>query len=81
VGPRTCVDDVERRKILPLSGLELQHFGRPANSKSLLLLLLLLLLLVVVVVVVVVVSLSAVFLQSIRIPKIADQFNRFSLNF
>jgi hypothetical protein len=35
VGPRTSLDDVERRKILPLPGLELQPLGRPACSQSL----------------------------------------------
>jgi hypothetical protein len=35
VGPRTGVDDVdevERRKILPLLGFELRLLGRPARS-------------------------------------------------
>jgi hypothetical protein len=27
VGPRTGLDDVEKRKISPLPGLELRHFG------------------------------------------------------
>jgi hypothetical protein len=35
VGPRTGLDDVESRKILPLPGLELQPFGCPACSLSL----------------------------------------------
>jgi hypothetical protein len=35
VGPRTGRDDVESRKILPILGLELQPFGRPARSQSL----------------------------------------------
>jgi hypothetical protein len=35
VGPRTGLDDVERRKILPLPGLELRPLGRPACSQSL----------------------------------------------
>jgi hypothetical protein len=35
VGPRTGLDDVERRKILPLPGLKLQPLGRPARSQSL----------------------------------------------
>jgi hypothetical protein len=35
VGPSTSLDDVKRRKILPLSGLELQPLGRPARSQSL----------------------------------------------
>jgi hypothetical protein len=33
--PRTGLDDVERRKILPLPGLELQPLGRPARRLSL----------------------------------------------
>jgi hypothetical protein len=35
VGPRIGLDDMERRKILPLSGLELQPLRRPARSQSL----------------------------------------------
>jgi hypothetical protein len=35
VGPRTGLDDVERRNILILPGLELWPFGRPARSQSL----------------------------------------------
>jgi hypothetical protein len=35
VDPRAGLDDVERRKIHPLLGLELQSLGRPARSKSL----------------------------------------------
>jgi hypothetical protein len=35
VGPRTGLDDVERRKILPPPGLELRPLGRPARSQSL----------------------------------------------
>jgi hypothetical protein len=35
VGPRTSLDDVERRKILILSGPELRPFGRPTRSQSL----------------------------------------------
>jgi hypothetical protein len=35
MGPRTDVDDVERRKILPLLGLELRPLCRPACSQSL----------------------------------------------
>jgi hypothetical protein len=34
VGPRTGVDDVERRKTLPLTVLELRAFGLPARSHS-----------------------------------------------
>jgi hypothetical protein len=34
VGPRTGLDDVERRKILPLPGFELRSLGRPARSQS-----------------------------------------------
>jgi hypothetical protein len=34
-GVRTFMDDVEKRKILPLSGLEFRSFGRPVNSQSL----------------------------------------------
>jgi hypothetical protein len=32
VGPRTSLDVRERRKILPLPGLELRPLGRPAHS-------------------------------------------------
>jgi hypothetical protein len=35
VGPRTGLDDVDRRKPLSLPGLELQPLGRPARSQSL----------------------------------------------
>jgi hypothetical protein len=35
VGPRICLDNVERRKILPLLELELWPLGRPTNSQSL----------------------------------------------
>jgi hypothetical protein len=35
LGPRTGPDDVESRKILHLSGLELQPFGRRTRSQSL----------------------------------------------
>jgi hypothetical protein len=35
VGPRTVLEDMERRKISPLPGLELQHVCRPACSQSL----------------------------------------------
>jgi hypothetical protein len=35
VGPRTGLDDVERRKFLTLPGLELRPLGRPARSQSL----------------------------------------------
>jgi hypothetical protein len=35
VGPRAGLDHVERRKILPLPGLELRPLGRPAGSQSL----------------------------------------------
>jgi hypothetical protein len=35
LGPRTGMDDVERRKILPLPGLEFRPLGRPARSQSL----------------------------------------------
>jgi hypothetical protein len=35
VGPRTGLDDVEERNILPLPGLDLQPFGRRARSQSL----------------------------------------------
>jgi hypothetical protein len=33
VGPRTGQEDVERRKILPLPGLELRPLSRPARSQ------------------------------------------------
>jgi hypothetical protein len=32
VGPRACLDDVEKRKFLTLRGLELRPPGRPAHS-------------------------------------------------
>jgi hypothetical protein len=35
VGPRTGLDDVEKRKLLTLPGLELRPLGRPARSQSL----------------------------------------------
>jgi hypothetical protein len=35
VGPRASLDDVERRKILPLLGLELRPLGRPTHSQPL----------------------------------------------
>jgi hypothetical protein len=35
MGPRTSLDNVERRKTLPLSGLELRPLGHPARSQSL----------------------------------------------
>jgi hypothetical protein len=35
MGSRTDMDNVERRKILPIAGLELQPLGRPARSQSL----------------------------------------------
>jgi hypothetical protein len=35
VGPRAVLDDVEKRKLLILSGLELRPLGRPARSQSL----------------------------------------------
>jgi hypothetical protein len=35
VGPRTDLDEVERRKLLPLPGLELRPLHRPACSQSL----------------------------------------------
>jgi hypothetical protein len=35
VGPRTGLDDVESRKILPLPGLELRPSYRPTRSQSL----------------------------------------------
>jgi hypothetical protein len=34
VGPRTGLDDVEKRKFLTLSGLELRPLGRPARIVS-----------------------------------------------
>jgi hypothetical protein len=34
MGPKAGLDDVERRKILPLPGLQLQPLGRPARSQS-----------------------------------------------
>jgi hypothetical protein len=35
VGPRTGLDDVEKRKISPLPGLEIRPLGSPAHSQSL----------------------------------------------
>jgi hypothetical protein len=35
VGPRTCLDSVEKRKFLTLSVLELRPLGRLARSQSL----------------------------------------------
>jgi hypothetical protein len=35
VGPRTGLDVVEKRKCLPLPGLELRPLSRPARSQSL----------------------------------------------
>jgi hypothetical protein len=35
VGPRTGLEDVERRKILPLPGFELRPLGRPARCHTL----------------------------------------------
>jgi hypothetical protein len=35
VDPRTGLDDVEKRKLLTLAGLELRPFGRPARSQEL----------------------------------------------
>jgi hypothetical protein len=35
VGPRTGVDDMEKRKFLTLRGRELRPLGRPARSQSL----------------------------------------------
>jgi hypothetical protein len=34
VGPRTDLNDLEKRKILPLLGLELRPIGRPSRSQS-----------------------------------------------
>jgi hypothetical protein len=34
-GPRAGLDDLEKRKVLTLPGLELQPLGRPARSQSL----------------------------------------------
>jgi hypothetical protein len=33
VDPRTGLDDMERRKLLPLSGLEFRPLGRPARRQ------------------------------------------------
>jgi hypothetical protein len=35
VGPRIGLDDVGKRKILPLPGLELRYLGLPGRSQSL----------------------------------------------
>jgi hypothetical protein len=35
VGPRACLDDLDKRKFLTLPGLELRPFSRPARSQSL----------------------------------------------
>jgi hypothetical protein len=34
VSPKACLDDVEKRKFLTLSGLELRTLGRVARSSS-----------------------------------------------
>jgi hypothetical protein len=34
VGPRTGLDDMEKRKSLPLLGLELRSLGRPVRRQS-----------------------------------------------
>jgi hypothetical protein len=34
VGPRTCLEDVENRKLLTVPGLELRPIGRPGRSQS-----------------------------------------------
>jgi hypothetical protein len=34
-GPKTGLDDMEKRKFLTLPGLELRHFSRPARNQSL----------------------------------------------
>jgi hypothetical protein len=35
VGPRTGLEDMEKRKLLPLPGLELRPLSRPARNQSL----------------------------------------------
>jgi hypothetical protein len=35
VGLRSYLNDLEMRKTLPLTGLELRHLGRPARSQPL----------------------------------------------
>jgi hypothetical protein len=35
MGPRIALDDIERKKILSLVGLELRSLDRPARSQSL----------------------------------------------
>jgi hypothetical protein len=35
VGPRACLDDMEKIKFLALMGLELRPLGRPTRSQSL----------------------------------------------
>jgi hypothetical protein len=35
MGPRTSMDNVVRRTILPLPGLEIRYLCRPARKKSL----------------------------------------------
>jgi hypothetical protein len=35
VGPRVGLDDEEKRKFSPITGLELRPLGRPASSQSL----------------------------------------------
>jgi hypothetical protein len=35
VGPGAVLDDLEKRKFLPLRGLELRHLSHPARSQSL----------------------------------------------
>jgi hypothetical protein len=34
VGPRTSLDDVEEREVLPLPGLELRPLGRPVSTQT-----------------------------------------------
>jgi hypothetical protein len=58
VGPRTGLENMKKKKFLPLPGLELRLFGRPARRQSLYRLLLVVILVVVVVVVVVVAAMG-----------------------
>jgi hypothetical protein len=34
VGPRACLDDMEKRKFVTVPGMEPQHLGPPARSQT-----------------------------------------------
>jgi hypothetical protein len=46
VGPRTGLDEVEKRKFLTLPGLEFRTLGRPARSHSLLLMMIIIIIII-----------------------------------